>query len=189
MTPICILIAGTHGFDEDWWKPDSDFASMLFNHRIRVSDQEDPYEWSTTLDGVFGKNIVWETSGNALRWYAQAKTQHYPISAITHSHGGQVAAYAAASGVHFDRLVTCAMPVRDDMDEIYAKAKKNIGRWTHIHSDVDVWQILGALRDGKWGVHRALKYADTNITVPGLQHRDFVKPDIWEDNAWWAYVK
>lgn len=188
MTPICILVAGTHGLNDDWWQPHSKFAKMLTEHRIRLADESDPYTWCTNLDGLRGSNSVWDTSGNALRWYAHSKVRHYPLSIITHSHGGQVAAYAAAQGLQIDRLVTVAMPVREDMHNIYQAAAKNIGHWVHMHSNGDIWQVLGGLMDGRFGIHREVPFADENVSVPGLRHSEFLNPQLWEDYGWWAYV-
>ena len=189
MTPIVVLVAGTHGHHDSWWKPESDFSRMLLSHGIRVADNSDPYAWCTRLEGLFGNNVVWDTSGKALRWYARSKVRHYPLSVVAHSHGGQVAAYAAAQGLQIERLVTVATPVRGDMDEVYSKAAQNIGRWVHLHSNNDIWQVLGGLMDGKWGIHREVPYADENIMVPDIQHSDFLHPELWEENGWWTYIK
>lgn len=189
MTPIAVLVAGTHGLNDNWWKPGSKFCSMLYQHRIRCADSSDPFVWCTGLDGLIGDNSVWESSGAALRWYAHSKVRHYPLSVVAHSHGGQVAAFAAAHGLHIDRLITAAMPVRKDMDAVYSKAKRNIDKWVHLHSDSDMWQVLGGLRDGKWGIHREVPYADVNICEKELSHRDFVDDKLWWKNDWCQYLR
>lgn len=189
MKPVAILIAGTHGFNDAWWHPGSEFVQTMEGELIRTADKSDPYEWDTKLDGIIGGNEVWETAGKALTWYARAKVGHYPISVVAHSHGGQVAAYAAANGLQIDRLVTVATPVRHDMEPLYRAATKNIGCWYHLHSDVDIWQILGGLFAGKWGIHREMEFADYNIMVPQVQHGEFLDVKLWNDNDWWSFLK
>lgn len=189
MTPIAILVAGTHGHKNPWWHPGSPFMQALIAAGIRPADISDPYVWCTNLDGLFGSNKVWEAAGSALRWYAQAKIRHYPVSIVAHSHGGQVAAYAAAHGLYVDKLITVATPVRKDMEDVYRAASMNIGSWYHLHSDSDFWQVLGALRDGAWGIHREMPYADMNLMVRNVNHSEFLNPEMWEKNNWWDWLK
>jgi len=189
MTPISILVAGTHGHKNPWWKPGSPFMQAMIGQRIRPADLSDPYSWCTNLDGLFGKNEIWEASGHALRWYARSKISHYPVSVVAYSHGGQVAAYAAANGLHIDRLITVATPVRKDMEAVYEAAKGNIDSWYHLHSDSDLWQVLGGLMDGKWGIHRTMPFADENVMVNNIHHSDFLNPELWDQNYWWEWLK
>lgn len=156
---------------------------------IRPADVSDPYIWCTNLDGLFGSNKVWEAAGAALRWYAMSKVRHYPVSIVAHSHGGQVAAYAAANGLQVDRLITVATPVRKDMEPVYKAARENIQSWYHLHSDSDLWQVLGGLRDGRWGLHRTMPYADENVVVNNVDHSEFLNPALWDQNYWWEWLK
>lgn len=189
MTPIAILVPGTHGYRDDWWHPAKTFVQTMNNEGIRTADATDPYVWCTKLDGIFGDNEVWETAGKALTWYARSKIGHYPISVVAHSHGGQVAAYAAANGLLVERLITVATPVRADMEDVYREATKNVAWWRHLHSDKDFWQVLGGLMDGKWGIHREMPHADENIMVHGMQHGEFLHPGLWSSNYWWQWLK
>jgi len=189
MTPVAVLIAGTHGYHDDWWRPGSSFVKQLNEERIRTADSSDPYTWCTKLDGVLGGNEVWESAGHALRWYVRSKVGPYPVSIIAHSHGGQVAAYAAAQGLQIERLITVATPVRGDMDGVYREATKNISWWRHLHSDNDLWQVFGGLMDGRWGIHREMPHADENIMVEGIQHGKFLDPELWSTNYWWEWLR
>ena len=94
------------------------------------------------------------------------------VTIILHSHGGQVGAYAlsglagAISGpVH---VVTCDMPVRSDMAQVYVSAKSKAASWTHLHSEKGWRSYMRWLGDGQiFSNPRELQVATRNIEVHG----------------------
>ncbi len=111
----------------------------------------------------------WYAGGASLIDYVGDRS--VPDIILAHSHGGQVALYAAALGLKIPCLLTVATPVRADMVAIINRARPNIGKWVHVcASDFDHTAILGQLGDGSLSFGRAMPHADLNITIPGIDH-------------------
>lgn len=185
-----LLVQGTHGWgysdDLQWWDRRSPFCAFLRLQGIETLGGDRPFTWSTALDGIgkylqrsFKKHRTWESAGNALDWYCRpALMEKYddylPLvdrNLIGHSHAMQVIAYACAQGLKINRLVTISSPVREDMREVYAQARPNIGEWLHVHSDgSDRIQWFGELLDGHLGVVREQAFADRNVLVAAVSH-------------------
>ncbi|MBI4251007.1 MAG: hypothetical protein HY618_00975 [Candidatus Tectomicrobia bacterium] len=184
-----VLVAGTWGgFNAgDWWRPGSPFAREAGRNGVRLLAPDDPFRWSTRLDGIIGDNGEWELSGEVLKWYCHAKAPGEPVNLIAHSHGGQVAAYAAARGLRVSTLITIATPVRRDMEPVYSRASGSIsGRWVHIHTGRrDRWQWLGGLGDGLLGVRREMPAPARNVLEPGRDHTSLLDPALWTERGWW----
>lgn len=205
MTPV-LLVAGTHGFGRStgrqWWEHGSPFTVYLQSRGCSIigAKQNRQFSWDTDLDG-FGwihrnakRHINWECAGIGL--YAYLVPPLVPESEdyvrvrdrniIAHSHGAQVVAYACATGLRVNRLITVGSPVRADMDDVYRRARPNIASWLHVHSDSsDRWQWFGELFDGHLGIVRAQQWADRNKLVAGVSHtkllEDVEKFRLWED--------
>jgi hypothetical protein len=159
-----------------------------------------PYAWSTDLDFAQGDHQAWMAGGKALFYYLVPPLN--PAGAwppaetviVTHSHGLQVALYAAALGLKIDRLLTFMGPVRKDMMSIAEQARKNIRSWRFVRSDEsDRWQWFGELFDGHLGVVRNHPLADINERVPHVGHagvlRDPANFPLWESNGWIDFLK
>lgn len=204
MTPT-ILVAGTWAWKDngatDWYCPGHPFGVFLGEHGVKVCyDGAKPFVWSTGLGGVpliTGKT-VWPAGGAALAYFQDECKCDAP-NAIVHSHGLQVAAYAAAEhGMRFKTLISVSSPIRNDMAERYAALRKNTGYWLHIHSDAsDEWQWRGELFDTlnpfKWRVHRTAPLADKNDFIPKVGHSDVLydptKYHYWIERGWLDSLK
>lgn len=151
-----------------------------------------PYSWSTDLDFGGGSHYDWLAGGQSLFYYLvpQFDPAHQPFPPsetviISHSHGLQVVAYAAALGLKIDRFVDIAGPVLPGMKGIYEKARPNIRRWLHVHSDwTDYVQVLGELFGGGVKIFRSLPCADENLAIPRVGHSgllyDAADFQLWE---------
>lgn len=174
-------VPGTWGFDgnghddDEWWQPHSEFVKFLQSHgyhQILIEGQ--PFVWSTNVDG-FGLHRDWQSAAKALQYFLHTVPYRHR-NIIAHSHGGQVALLAAANGVKIRNLITVSTPVRGDLKPVIAKARQNIGHWTHIHSGKkDFWQLFGSLWDGQIGLFRRMKQADVNVELPALDHSDLLR--------------
>ena len=184
-----VLVQGTHGWGDRWWR---NGLLSAFNQRGFMGiNPDEPFVWDTKLDGLIGANNGWEAAGLALKWYVRANQGVWkqPLVVVCHSHGGNVAAYAAQHGLWIDHLVTMMMPVRGDMEVVYAEARLNVGRWTHIHGGREDWlQIAGEFMDGRFGAYRQVGVADENIKIRGAGHDTLLEPDAWSDNNLWERV-
>jgi hypothetical protein len=164
--------------DQRWWSHDSPLAAHLSDlHFVPLA--KEPFVWSTDVNGAFldlfksktAKHSDWKAGGAALAYFLR----QYPrrsINVISHSHGLQVVLYACAEyGLRINSLIDISGPVRDDMLDVAAKARKNIGYWTHVHSGKsDRTQWFGEMFDGAFGIVRKHPYADLNVYTPNLGH-------------------
>lgn len=180
-------LAGTHSWtgklSGEWWQDGSEYLAFMATQGFVPYDPEDPFVWDTGLGGlpIFG-TTNWYAAGLNLRHYNGFKG---PIRIVAHSHGGQVAAYAAARGLKIYSLVTIGTPVRADMYPIWTAARKNIRYWTHVYSDwSDKTQLLGSLFDGAFGIERRFIWTDVfgirqgankNLGLPGVGHSGLIR--------------
>lgn len=212
--------AGTNGWNDDthdkspenrrWWQVSSNFNLMMVEHGLYMYDN--PFVWSTDLGGIefwrrwpiinkFVKKDVdhrdWKAAAAAFSYYIDAYFHNEPLVVIGHSHFYQVVAYACADyGVRVDRLITVSSPIRSDMDEVYQRARKNIGTHLHIYDGgrfTDRIQLLGELGDGNFDLVRECKYADYNDPVGKVNHsRVLSDPEDfhhWIDRGWIEFIK
>lgn len=196
-----VAVPGTHAFGKEgeWSDPRSAFAKFaLARGFVNLSERETmPFLWSTNLDFGNGNHSNWVAGGAALYYYltAPAQPEHripgYRTNVIAHSHGGQVALYAASYGLKINCLVTVGKPVVKSMAPVIEKALPNINRWLCLHSERDIWQILGSLLDGRIGLVRAEKLATRNDVMP-KGHGDILRdPRVfheWVDRKWFAFI-
>jgi hypothetical protein len=145
-----VLVPGTSELNHPgghWIDPDSTFSRMLKVEGLTVLE---PCRWDTDLDGLWGPNVAWAVGGGVLADHLQALGLKFGgASIISHSHGGQVVAEAAAHGVRFDRVVTLAMPVRRDMVFEYRMLRANARSWSAVYSLESggiPWQALGEVK-------------------------------------------
>ena len=169
MTSI-LLVQGTWG--GTWAREGTPFRQMLAAQHVTTLE---PFEWSYDLSGVLtwmGRtHSDWIAGGAALTYYLRG-LPYEQRNVIAHSHGGQVAAYAAAhSDCWIRRLITVSTPVRKDMQDTWAQARPNIGAWTHVAAKRGDWMIrLGELFDGAFGWTRQMPSADRNLIFPNIGH-------------------
>jgi pimeloyl-ACP methyl ester carboxylesterase len=190
-----VLLAGTHA-DEGWWKPGTSFYQAMIAAGLSPVSPVEPFQWSHDIDGtlldyVFGRaHRDWMAAGHALSWYAHSQLPpladgtYQRVSIIAHSHGGQVALYAAYYGLLVDCLVTVGTPVRRDMQRIASQGRGNIRFWAHLYGDGrDFWQVLGGRT-----LNRRMVLADQNIHEPAT-HRGLLNPNVWTERGWWNLLK
>ena len=192
-------IAGTWSRDDNpndllWWEPKSPFNLFAETNKYKqILVDDDPFIWSANVDGIdfHHHNWDWMTAGSNLAHYLKA----VPLedrNLLAHSHGGQVALYAA-SHLPINSLLTISTPVRQDMQNTITAARPNIKRWVHVHSDyTDTWQAYGELFDGHFGIVRNMSRADKNIMIPGVGHSDILyQPTAfhhWNDHSLFGYL-
>lgn len=190
MTTPLVLVAGTHGLRDyeqleklearamlaelPWWHPRSAFADQARAHSLQLVDDVRPFLWSTDLDGLAGSHTTWYAAGWALVYYAAAH-QVQELDVVAHSHGGQVAAFAACYaplyGIRIRRLLTICTPVRRDMQRVRRRARGSVKGWYHAWSDGDVWQEAGELADGQLGGGNAMPEPGTvNLFFSEYRH-------------------
>jgi pimeloyl-ACP methyl ester carboxylesterase len=195
-----ITIAGTFGAKKnlDWYLPNSNFSKFLDAqgcHQLETNPLK-RYMWSTDIDGVDANNNTWDSAGRALAHYIAPPLLGNSLVApedtyiIAHSHGGNVVAYACGKyGLKVSGLITVGTPIRKDLHEIYKAALPNISRHLHIYAGWrDYWQILGALFDGRFGLHRKHPFAHRNAKVAGGDHGSILRDEaffpLWMEKGW-----
>lgn len=197
MNPI--LVAGTGSWKDDgrvdWYCPGHAFGTFLKGEGIEpIYDGAHPFIWSTDLAGLplFTNKKDWAAGGAALAYFvmAAAALRSHDTALIVHSHGLQVAAFAAANhGLKVDTLISVGSPIRKDLAAQYAALRKQTRYWLHIHSDgSDRWQWLGELFDGHFGIVRECALADRNDFVPKVGHSELLRAPAqyhhWVNHGW-----
>jgi hypothetical protein len=201
-------VAGTHAWRGQqtgrWWQHPSPWLTYMEGHGCVPYNAARPFVWSTNLDGWRfisrrGKHYDWQAAGHNL--YAYLVPPLYggddngvgvsgdETRIVAHSHGLQVVLYACALGLRVRTLVSVGSPVREDMADVTAQARPNIGFWLHLHSDgSDRMQWLGTLGDGRVGVLRGHPEADRNGAMPKVGHSGVLQDAdafaLWEVNGW-----
>lgn len=182
-----VLLMGTWGLSDSWWKPDGEIARMIGG---LTGAPVVPFKWTGNLGGVLDlvpddPDDPWD-NGGLREWAIEA--QHLidfcwhtwpdvPVSLVAHSHGGNLATLAIAYGLKVRHLITVSTPPRRDLRPIYARATAlRTGQWWHLYGDWwrDWMGKLGQLGDGAFGWHRAIPEADRNVHVPGVGHSDIL---------------
>ena len=182
-----ILISGTWGLESDlWWKVASPFWQTAKHRGLDLAAPDDPFTWTTALEGVKGDNREWIVAASALRWFCKAKGIEKP-NIVAHSHGGQLPLLATEHGLEIGTLVTVATPVRDDV--LGHLVGRRIHRWVHIHTGAgDRMQLLGELGDGEISARRKMPGAE-NIYEPDQTHSGLLDADLWTARRWWELLK
>lgn len=194
-----IAIAGTWGANKsgDWFNAGSPFNNMLAENgaELLVTNPLNRYMWSTDVDGIDGEDNTWDAAGRALAHYivppllGKSLVKPEDTFLIAHSHGGNVVAYACGKyGLKVNGLITIGTPVRKELYPIYADAASNITRHLHLYAGwKDYMQVLGALFDGRFGIHRKHPYATRNEKMP-QGHGDMLRKTelfpLWKDRGW-----
>lgn len=205
MNPI--LVAGTGSWKDngsiDWFCPGHDFGKFLDAQGVAPiydgNGTPKPFVWSTDLAGVpvLTNKKDWAAGGAALSYFVRFKAicRSYETALIVHSHGLQVAAFAAAEyGLKVDTLISMGSPLRADMRDRYQVLRTNTRYWLHVHSDKsDRWQWFGELFDGHFGIVRETPLANRNDFVPGVGHSELLRDPAqyhhWIDRGWIDLLK
>ena len=201
-----IPVAGTsarkrHDHARSWYRRGSPLDLVLDNLGYqRVEQDGDPNKpdtgfWSGDINGLMlqralwwrDKHPAWQTGGETLRKFLLAGRAEFVdgVTLILHSHGGQVGAYAlaelpapAAFPIH---VVTCDMPVRADMREVYASASTSVVSWTHLYSEKGWKSRMRWLGDGQlFSNPRLLPVATRNIEIKGW-HSKYLADTLFID--------
>jgi pimeloyl-ACP methyl ester carboxylesterase len=188
-----IPIAGTGAYSDPWYCDDNSmFARMMRGAGFAVVRAVDgrPFRWSTDIDGLkfWARRSQWEAGADALVYFME----YLPVddrNVIAHSHGGQLALLAAASGLQLRTLTTIGTPVRNDVPS--REAAKNIGFWQHIYDkEFDRVGWMGAWFDGRWSADRTFKDVEGVHRLPlsGIDHSKVLHEDEhiskWLTEGW-----
>lgn len=183
-----VLVGGTWSQQQavPWWRHDSPFAAYLQGQGVHLYRPDGyQFEWSGNLDGIDRTNNDWRIAGRTL----VAFTRGSLISAVSHSHGAQVLAYAAEAGQKFSSVITLGAPVRGDLQDQYYALLAGCFRWTHIYTDERVgvgYQVLGAFGWGRLfdAPMRKMLYAHENLFELGLSHSALMDVALWSKRGW-----
>lgn len=192
-------VAGTGGAwrADEWHHPTSPFCSYLRTQGFAplVEDDRRGYGWDTAVDGILGADDIWDYNGRSLyQYFVPALGSGEPsippedTFIITHSHGGNVLAYACGKyGLKVAGAITVATPIRASMMPLYEAASKNITRHLHLHAGwLDYIQVAGSLFDGGFGIHREHPFA-INRKMPGGHVDILQRPELfplWASEGW-----
>lgn len=191
---------------EHWWHACSAWSACM-DALGCVPFRDEDFVWTGSLDGLNPK-VLWDRlrgrEARALhrQWFAGGTAlDDYIAEGITlgrsreqfvtiaHSHGGQVALYAAAFGRQLPILITVSTPHRHDMLDVTTKAKPHIGYWIHIYDpDGDKTGQKGALLDGAIDFDRTQPLADRNVPIRHHAHSNVLRNPamyhVWADLIW-----
>ena len=150
-----ILIPGTWAYQGSAWNLR---GAPLVEHLLEqglepLSPDGEPFDWTENAGGLWAQAVFtgsafrdWEAAGESLRWYAHAKYppardgRLIPVSLLTHSHGLQVAAFAATQGLVLDTVMSLAGPVRRDlMSQYRALRNQTLHRWIDVWAHEPLW--------------------------------------------------
>jgi hypothetical protein len=204
MTPDpVLLIGGTHdyaGTEADaarwYWPGDAKHPASPWVQRSRalgltiLSRPGLPFAWDTTLHGIGlrRKWVGWKAWGDAALIYAIAMGAPR-VQIVAHSHGGQVAAYAARrrlAGVRVTGLVTLGMPARADMATVYHAARAGVAWWEAVTGGTHwPWERLGTLFDGALGGGTL-----PACHITGIPHgEDLTAVATWDRYDLWRFLR
>ena len=200
--PQVTLIYGTHSWEKpgktDWWQKNSPLVKFLSERGVTLYQPEYPVKWSGDLEGTFfAKGPDWVSGAAYVSCYFDHFFGKVPLeerNIIAHSHGGQVLAWAAYTGVKFNNVMTFGTPVRKDMEMQYASLRMMCKNWLHVcDSKSDLMAVWGTLFDGRFKVVHENPYATKNCNLPGkIRHSDaLVSPDhfhYWESEGWLDFL-
>lgn len=186
-------IAGKH---PQWWEQSSKWSQFLEQHGYYQHSPDDPFIWSTEIGGLFWmkRNMrSWMAAGNNLRqWMSLRGIALLDRNVVSHSHGAQVVAFAAASGLKLNTVISVAPPFRKGVpyDRLIAQCE----RWLVIEDPgFDFTAALGELFDGRiFPGHAPHDPKVTVIKSPGIQHsRVLNEPafiDRWHSELWMDWL-
>lgn len=203
MSAPLLLLHGTWGRNDEWYKRGSDFVRAAYAHDLDlVSDK--PFLWSGKVGGLptftpddpddvldDAGRLEWANEAQHAVYYCAAYRPGQEVSIIAHSHGGAVALLAIAYGkLKVRHLITVSTPVRRDMCVARMLVQQRIsGTWLALHGDFwKDWMIkAGELFDGHFGWSMNFPEAHANRHVIGHGHstmladpRVFASLGVWD---------
>ena len=195
-----------HDHELSWYRRYSPLDRLLATLGYQRVDQNgDLYKpdvgfWSGDINGLMlqramfwrDKHPAWKTGGETLRRFLLSRRDEFVdgVTLLLHSHAGQVGAYALAElpefyGYEKDNLpstfpihvVTCDMPVRADMRDVYESASTSVASWTHLYSEKGWKSRMRWLGDGQlFSNPRELPVATRNIEIKGWHSKYLSDP-------------
>ena len=177
-----------------WYMAGSPWVNFMESNGYKVLSKDRPFVWTTALAGIpfVTSKRDWEAAGVNLWAYLDPAIKDYGVglrtgerNLVAHSHGLQVAVYAAAAGCKLNTLISVGSPIREDMKEVAVAARPNIANWAHLYGGhKDKWQWFGEMFDGKLGVVRTaiwrgqngrpVAQADVSVEIPCVGHSDLL---------------
>ncbi|MGP3924656.1 hypothetical protein [Streptomyces sp. 8N616] len=167
-----ITVHGTWARFNAWWRPDSELASYIRGTcSSDLWNQASPFSW-----GGGYKNDARQRAGGKLRTWTGRKRINCLETVYAHSHGANVAFYAALEGVNMRLLVLLhpAIVRRSRFDE--DRILESVGR---VIAFTTCWDLV-VLADR---AHRFFPSLDPRLeeTRSGwFSHRTFTKQSVWE---------
>lgn len=193
---LFVPIAGTLGADSQppervWWYR-SLWLSFMCGEGFAPIDGADPFYWSTDLT-----RRAWVSGGLSLIWYLTAKMDRFegqPLRLITHSHGIQVAAYAAHFGLEIETLIAISPPYRSNLAPQYAALRAQTKHFLTIHAkEFDEWAISGSWWGGTIPPYPPVFDADMRDVIPGIGHSNVIYDPaffhLWRDLGWASLLR
>jgi hypothetical protein len=213
MRPVFYIpIGGTRSWNDRnapkrrWWQKGSDFAAKMRSLNCIMLDEDQPFVWTTDLNGIqfwrrwpiwFGKidrkadHRDWICGGENLIRYADSIRGPIPFedrNVITHSWGFAPLIYAACFGLRIRRLIAVSPPFRYDLEDVVREARKNIEFFVLVvDPNADRVANWGAFGDGHFGSDRFFDSAglrpDIRVGIPGHNHSGILTDmlDRWDD--------
>ena len=190
--PVAGTFARRRKRSDAWYLLHSPLDRLLYsNGFLRVDQDRDPNTpdrgyWSGDLNGLLVQRIWpwtdphedWLNGGQKLAMFIlkrfNAGDFKNGLVLLTHSHGGQVAAYALNTlHLHLDipcrlriHVIDVDMPVRRDMEGRYATAMHRSASWTHLHSSKYGWRSRMRYFGNGWN-GQELPGASRNVPMAG----------------------
>lgn len=189
MRPV-ILVHGTWGRDHAWYRPGGALFEALKSRGFDVYS----FAWSGFLCGLptthpgdptyahlgadEGRLVGWLDAGEKLKLFCENLENCLdPFGGlrphvVSHSHGLQVVAFAAALGQRFGTAISISGPIRRDMKRALRAGLGNIERWAQVvDPDDDMTIREGQFGDGEVGWNYDLELQGAiNIHTPGSGH-------------------
>ena len=206
-----IPIGGTRAWNDRgapsfrWWQSESEFCRMMASLDCHMVDPNQPFVWTTDLNGIhfwkrwkiwgkkegtFTDHRDWVAGGENLIRYCDSVRGPIPYEQrnfITHSHGFQVWAYAAALGLRCRTVIAIGPPRRHDMEDVIRMARKNVSRFVLIiDKDGDRMASLGGFGGGSLLYSRTFDFdggrPDQTIRIPEIDHSRILgdRIDLWK---------
>jgi pimeloyl-ACP methyl ester carboxylesterase len=138
---LTVLIHGTFARKARWWQKGSSFWNHVNLLRGGATGRSDlysgghPFSWSGKNDDMARKAAARELK----QWLDRNTTDGAEVTAIAHSHGGNVCLLAAKQGQRFSKLVLLGTPIRTD----YLVPPEGVIELFNVFSVDDIVQPLG----------------------------------------------
>jgi hypothetical protein len=177
MGKTVLLVQGTWGDDDKWWKPgNGSFADAVVAAGHTLVNGR-PFEWSCDIGGIgFGQRDLraWIGCGNHLYDRLDPPQGNRvcdpaDLVIIGHSHARQGIRFALHLGLRADTVIFVCGPIRKDVDALTTGARRNCRRMIQINGGKgDHWRRIGGWFDGRLGVG---KCADSELLeFPDADH-------------------